>query len=276
MSLIYIGTGGYSDTAMYPNGTPKSQYLSHHATRYDCVEINSTFYAPLGQRAFLGMLDKTQEPLKFSLKLPQSFSHDLTGTKEQAQAFVQSFAPLYDQGVLAPLLLQFPYSFWRNRSNRLYLRQVCDWFAGFDLAIEFRNPSWHVPEVFAYFQKTSLIFCNTDYPKGIGLPQTPFLAQSTSYLRLHGRNASWHDAKSAAERHDYRYTDNELYHLAHTIAVQKDKFEVLYVYFQNTTKAHARHNIATLKTHLNCLGFTTKNPRPARLGLFDFFDEQSS
>lgn len=273
MRQIYIGTGGYSDAAMYPQGMAKAHYLAHYAQHYDCVEVNSTFYAPLGQRAFLGMLKKAQDQLKFSLKLPQSFSHDCSGSKEQAQAFLDSLTPLREQGVLAPLLLQFPYGFCRNRTNRLYLRQVCDWFVGFELAIEFRNPSWHIPQVWAYFDQTALIFCNTDYPIGIGLPKTPFVAQPTSYLRLHGRNACWHDAKSAAERHDYRYSDSELMEIANSIAAQKDKFQVLYVYFQNTTNAHALHNITTLKMHLQNLGFASKSPSPARLGLFDFLED---
>ena len=51
---IYLGTGGYSDTdllgTLYPTGTKKTDFLREYAKQYGAVEINSTFYAPIGQR----------------------------------------------------------------------------------------------------------------------------------------------------------------------------------------------------------------------------------
>ncbi|MDH2925218.1 uncharacterized protein YecE (DUF72 family) [Nicoletella semolina] len=263
-SKIYIGTGGYSDSdllgTLYPHGTPKADFLQVYSCHYDTVEINSTFHAPLGQKALSGMLNKAEGRLKFSLKLHQDFSHTRTATAEQARHFLHALQPLIEQNRLANLLVQFPQSFDRTPPNRRHLAKVCQWFADVDLAVEFRHASWHTPPVFEAFAKSpKLIWCNADFAPNIGLPTFDFRCFGrTSYLRLHGRNLNWHHATSAAERHDYRYTDDELCQLADTLYHRRREFDTLYLYFQNTTHAHSFYNINTLKSHLNARGFQVK------------------
>lgn len=100
---IYLGTGGYSDTdllgTLYPTGTKKTDFLREYAKQYGAVEINSTFYAPIGQKAFAGMVDKayvqTDSQLKFAVKLHQDFTHARKGTSEHAEAFLNGAHPAY-------------------------------------------------------------------------------------------------------------------------------------------------------------------------------------
>ncbi|MDO4451127.1 MAG: DUF72 domain-containing protein [Moraxella sp.] len=263
-STIYIGTGGYSDTdligTLYPHGAKASEFLHHYANHYDCVEINSSFHAPIGQKALLGMLNKADGRLKFSLKLHQEFSHTRTAAAKTAQEFLDILTPI--QSFLAPLLLQFPHSFERTPANRQYLGEVVKWFEGWQLAIEFRHPSWHIDPVFHHFGKSpNLIWVNTDYPKNIGLPNTPFWANTrTAYYRLHGRRSDWWEQESAKERHDYRYSDDELGKIADEIFNHRTNFDELFIYFQNTTNAHSFYNIIQLKECLSARGFVVKTP----------------
>ncbi|ULJ68746.1 DUF72 domain-containing protein [Wielerella bovis] len=268
MKHIYIGTGGYSDTdllgTLYPHGTKNSDFLYHYAQYYDCVEINSTFHTPIGQKALLGMLDKAAG----RLKLHQDFSHQRTVTAQYAYAFFQLIQLLGEH--LAHLFVQFPHSFERTPANRRYLGELCAWFEGYPLVLEFRSPTWHVEPVFAHFQAAkSLIWCNLDYPVNIGLPNTAFWTNArNAYLRLHGRNPNWWQAESACQRHDYRYNDAELKELADTIFRQCDDFDALFIYFQNTTQSHSFYNIPVLKGYLAELGFAVKTPNiePERQG----------
>lgn len=261
---IYLGTGGYSDTdllgTLYPHKTAKSEFLGHYARHYDCVEINSSFHAPIGTAALQGMLEKAAGRLKFSIKLHQDFSHKRTATAAQAVGFLKSLQPLVEQNCLATLFLQFPASFERTPANRYYLAQLVKWFEGYPLAVEFRHNGWHVDAVFqAFAQQANLIWCNVDYPPNIGLPPFHFLVNHrTAYLRLHGRNLNWWKAETAQQRHDYRYTDMELMQLATQIAQQKADFDTLYCYFQNTTQSHSFYNIASFKQALLEQGFALK------------------
>lgn len=270
---VYLGTGGYSDSDMlgtlYPLGTKKTDFLTEYANHYKAVEINSSFYAPLGHKAYEGMLRKSDGKIKFAIKLHQDFSHTLRATPEHAQSFIQALQPIIEADCLAPLLIQFPHGFDRTREHRLYLAKLADWFADFDLAIEFRHASWHIAQVEHGFQKSGLIWCSVDYPQVTGLPQsrllftqvTPFADNNrlskprVGYLRMHGNNLNWWDALSASERHDYRYSVEEMQAWAQAIANQRQHFDELYVFFQNSTNAHAYYNIAMLREALQKLQF---------------------
>jgi len=49
--VVYVGTSGYSYDdwvgPFYPPGLPKSDFLTHYAERFQCVEINMTYYPNL-------------------------------------------------------------------------------------------------------------------------------------------------------------------------------------------------------------------------------------
>ncbi len=261
---IYIGTGGYSDTdlvgTLYPFGTDKADFLSIYSQYYDTIEINSTFHAPIGVKALQGMLEKAEGRLQFSIKLHQDFSHQRIATQTQAEAFLHALQPLLEKSCLANLFVQFPSSFERTYANRYYLAELVSWFNGYPLAIEFRHSSWHTSPVFDYFHnKEKMIWCNADYPQNIGLPTFQFYAsQRTVYMRLHGRNPHWWKAQSAKERHDYRYSETELQQLAALLNQQRNEFDGLYLYFQNTTKSHSFYNIESLKGYLKEYGFKVK------------------
>lgn len=261
---IYLGTGGYADTdligTLYPFGTNKEDFLSIYSQHYDALEINSTFHAPLGIKAFEGIREKAQGRLRFSIKLHQDFSHNRCATAEHARFFLEALKPLEEQNLLANLFVQFPSSFERTIFNRRYLAQLLDYFQGYPLAVEFRHPSWHIPPVFQTFeQHPNLIWCNVDYPQNIGLPSFHFYAnQRTAYLRLHGRNPHWWKGQTASERHDYRYSIAELHELSELLFSQYKNFDELYIYFENTTKSHSFYNIETLKGFLAEKGFQIK------------------
>lgn len=260
---IYLGTGGYSDRdlcgLLYPRDADKGRYLDYYADHYAAVEINSSFYAPLGRRAFEGMLEKARGRLQFAVKLHQSFSHDRTATAEQAQAFLQAIEPLTAAGHLAALLLQFPPSFDRTQQHRLYLAELVSWFSGYPLAVEFRHPSWHIGQVLQQFVEHELIWCSVDYPAVAGLPPSAIhVTGNIGYARLHGKNTGWWQAKDAAESHDYRYTPAEMQAMASHIAAQTDQVEQFYVFFQNTVKGHAVFNIAMLRDALIALALDVR------------------
>lgn len=266
-ATVYLGTGGYSDTdllgTLYPKGTKKSEFLAEYAKHYGAVEINSTFYAPIGHKAFAGMLRKSDAKVRFAVKLHQDFTHARTGSPEHATTFINALQPIIEADCLAPLLLQFPHGFNRSTANRLYLAKLVDWFSDYPLAIEFRHSSWHIPQVMDSFRQQGLIWCSVDYPKVTGLPPSRLIftqsQQATGtrigYLRMHGNNLNWWDAQSASERHDYRYSVEEMQGWAQAIANQRQHFDELYVFFQNSVKAHSFYNIKMLRSALTTLGF---------------------
>lgn len=249
---IHLGTGGWSNDdwlgILYPEGTAKRDYLSVYARHFHAVELNSSFYAIPGIKAFEGMLRNSGGRVRFAVKAHRSFTHDRDATRDLAQRLRESVAPLRDAGMLGPILLQFPYSFHRTAANRRWLAEAVAWFEDETLAVEFRNEAWHVDAVRASFREMGLSWVSVDYPQVRGMPAPELVVTSPiAYLRMHGRNEdAWYGASSAAARHDYRYARDELRSWVQWIAEAREELEQVYVMMLNTTKGHAIHDLRTL------------------------------
>ena len=246
---LYFGTGGYSNDdwqgLLYPEGSKSAAYLGIYAEHFNAVELNSSFYNIPGIKAFAGMLNKSGGRVRFTVKLPSAMTHERDADAELYTRLFESVAPLREAGMLGPFLAQFPYSFHRTAENRVYLKSLTDNFteAGEALAVEFRTAEWHVPEVYDALRMAGLTAVSVDYPQLPGMPEPKLLQSSkTVYVRLHGRNQkTWYGGKSAAERHDYLYSPDELRPWLQAILDAEP--EQAYVMFLNTTRGHALKNL---------------------------------
>lgn len=249
---VYLGTGGYSNSdwvgLIYPEGTRPAKYLELYARHFNAVELNSSFYAIPGIKAFEGMVRKSAARVRFAIKAHQSLTHERKLDPDMIARLVESVQPLRDVGMLGPFVLQFPYSFHRTAANRLYLKDLVEALAGETLAVEFRHGSWDTGEVRRAFRGFGLTWVSVDYPPLRGLPESRLhLTGDIAYLRLHGRNREkWWDGKSASERHDYLYTPDELRPWVQAIVEQRDGLTQVYLMMQNTTKGHALKNLRML------------------------------
>ena len=250
---LYLGTGGYSNNdwlgLIYPEGTKSNRYLELYAQHFNAVELNSSFYAIPGIRAFEGMVAKSGGRVRFAIKAHQSLTHERKLDPDMIARLKESVQPLRDVGMLGPFVLQFPYAFHRTPKNRLYLKELADALAGETLAVEFRQGSWDQGDVREAFRRAGLTWVSVDYPPLRGLPSSNFHhTTEIAYLRLHGRNKeNWWDGKSASERHDYLYTPDELRYWVQAILEHQDALTQVYLMMQNTTKGHALKNLRMLR-----------------------------
>jgi uncharacterized protein YecE (DUF72 family) len=250
---LYLGTGGYSNDdwigLLYPPGTKPTDYLKVYAKHFNAVELNSSFYAIPGLKAFEGMVKKSEAKVRFSVKIPQEMTHKRDADEELYKRLLESVQPLREVGMLGPFLAQFPYSFHRTPDNRVYLKNLVDHFVNEKLAIEFRHNSWHNPEVTEALKSLKLISVSVDYPPLQGLPKPKLeLTSDIAYLRMHGRNKEkWWDGKDQGERHDYEYSRDELKPWVLQIKEHEEELNQVYIMMQNTTKGHALKNLKMLK-----------------------------
>ncbi len=251
---VYLGTGGYSNDdwlgKLYPEGTKSSDYLGIYAQHFNAVELNSSFYAIPGLKAFEGMVRKSEAKVRFAVKLNKVITHDRKADAELYKRMLESVQPLRDAGMLGPFLAQFPYSFHRTPENRKYLAGLVEHFKDERLAVEFRNQQWDMDEVRESFKEMGLVYVSVDYPQVSGMPAPQlYLTSDTAYVRMHGRNEkNWYGGDSAAARHDYLYNKDELREWVTDILARQEELTQVYVMMMNTTKGHALKNLATLKT----------------------------
>jgi len=155
MAEIRIGTSAFTAAGwpgtFYPEGMLEREYLSHYATRFDTVEIDSTFYRTPSASTVKGWDSKTPPGFLFAAKVPQVITHEkvLVDCEAEFKEFVQTMDLLGDK--LGPLLLQFGYF------NKQVFVGVNDFLARLKpflkkllkdhkFAVEIRNKNFLVPQ----------------------------------------------------------------------------------------------------------------------------------
>ncbi len=262
--MIRIGTAGWSYMSgkgkwagiFYPKGT--TDPLPFYARFFDTVEVNSTFYRPIGADIAESWARKTPDGFKFAVKLYQKFTHpkmfeDATGEAADVDAddfksFVESLRPLAKSEKLGPLLAQYPPSFRRSEPNMDALKRLADQLADYALVLELRHKSWTEDErTLELLRDHGISWVHTDEPfiseAGGTMPSTGPVA----YLRFHGRNAKdwWRGDRD--ERYNYLYSPKEQAQLAQRVTALPRVSADTYVAYNNHFGGKAVANALEMK-----------------------------
>ena len=149
--LLRLGTSAWSNPSwegvFYPAGTKASDYLGFYAQKFDCVEIDNTFYRVPSAAMVQKWAADTPAHFLFTAKVPRIITHDklMQDCEEDVRLFLKSISVL--GGKLGPLLLQFPYFNKQVFSSRQgffkKLKQFLPQLSGeFRWALEIRNKAW--------------------------------------------------------------------------------------------------------------------------------------
>ncbi|HLJ24381.1 MAG TPA: DUF72 domain-containing protein [Candidatus Acidoferrales bacterium] len=151
---IRLGTSAFTaagwEGSFYPAGLKPADFLSYYATRFDTVEVDSTFYRTPAISTVKGWYAKTPPGFLFAAKVPQLITHEkmLADCDEDFQLFLRTMDCLGEK--LGPLLLQFGY-FNRNvfAGVNEFLARLVPFLkkipSGYRFAVEIRNKHWLVP-----------------------------------------------------------------------------------------------------------------------------------
>jgi uncharacterized protein YecE (DUF72 family) len=154
-NTLRIGTSSFSAEGwvgpFYPRGTQPRDFLSYYATKFDTVEVDSTFYGTPSIATVQGWSKKSPKGFVFAAKVPRVITHDkvLVDCDAEFNQFIEVMDNLGDK--LGPLLLQF--SFF----NTSVFPGVNDFLARLrpflknlpkdhQFAVEIRNKHWLVPQ----------------------------------------------------------------------------------------------------------------------------------
>lgn len=219
--MIRYGPAGwdYADWAgiAYPKPAPPGfDRLAWLARWFRTVEIDATFYRPFPAEVAARWCERVAgaEAFRFGAKLWRRFTHEREpyGAEEVAQARA-ALDRLRAGGRLGAVLMQFPWSFRRDRGGEEWLRGLFRALAGLPLVLEVRHASWDHPEVLDELAGAGVGIVNLDQPRfrdSLG-PRAEVTAP-VAYVRVHGRN--WRDwfRKGAGRdaRYDYLYSAREL------------------------------------------------------------------
>ncbi|MGH9326147.1 MAG: DUF72 domain-containing protein [Terriglobia bacterium] len=151
---IHLGTSAFTaagwERSFYPAGMNPRDYLTYYATKFDTVEVDSTFYRSPSPSTVRGWYAKTPAHFIFSLKVPQEITHEkvLRDCGSELKAFLSAADLLGEK--LGPLVFQFSYFNKKAFANLdEFLARLLPFLKklpkSYKFALEIRNKNWLVP-----------------------------------------------------------------------------------------------------------------------------------
>ncbi len=246
---VKIGVAGWSyedwQGVVYPRGLKAGERLAYLAAYFDCLEINSTFYA-LPRRELVARWAAQVEELPdflFTCKLPGDVTHK--HADDPIQPFRAAIEPLAAAGKLGAVLAQFPWYFEYGDAAFDRLRRIADKLAPLPLVFELRHRSFLREDVLAFLAERGIGIANIDLPaSATSLPAAGLVFGSVGYFRFHGRNRdAWFDADAGRDRKfDYLYGEQELAPWVARIAEVATRARTVFVIANNHFRGQAPAN----------------------------------
>ena len=238
-TVCRIGTSGYRydhwEGTFYPKGLPKREWFSHYARTFDTVEINNTFYHLPSEKTFRSWRDAAPSYFLYVLKFSRYGTHmkklkDPAGTID---AFLERARLLEDH--LGPILVQLPPN-WRADPARLdaFLEEAPRehrW------AVELRDPSWLVEEVYGVLRKHNAALVVHDMIRGHPREVTA----DWVYLRFHGPGEGDYEGS---------YSSQALSGVSRRIRRHLAEGRETFAFFNNDQHGDAAENARDLRRYL--------------------------
>lgn len=238
-SKLHIGTSGWSyqhwSGNFYPYEIKPAGYLEYYITKFDCVELNSSFYHLPQAATVSGWVKRTEESFRFCPKLSKYITHQLqlNNIYESLQHFFTVFEGMKFR--LGPILIQLPPGMAFDLSLVSEFICMLDNYKGYRFAIEIRHKSW-ITDTFLNLlseHNTGLVIADS----GKRFPSCEAVTTDFVYLRYHGREKLYAS----------NYNDTELILIAEKIIKWLNDDKEVWVFFNNDYGGFAPKNAEQLR-----------------------------
>ncbi|WP_018478830.1 DUF72 domain-containing protein [Pontibacter roseus] len=228
---LHIGTSGWSyrwQEVLYPPELKSADFLSHYANRFNCTEINSSFYHFTMAKTIEKWLAQTPPHFHFAPKLNQEITHkrNFQDVEEPLQKFMSRYLLMGER--LGPVLVQIAGSFRYDRlvAENFYgtLREL---YPDQIFALEARHVSWFTEESLDLLREYDITTVIAS--AGKRFPGTEATTSNTAYLRLHGDEKLYSSA----------YPDEKLERYAYMVKDWLEDGKEVWVFFNNTILGNA-------------------------------------
>lgn len=213
--------------------------LARYATRFDAVEINSSFYRPHRRDTYARWAATVPGNFRFSAKLPRTITHEqrLAAAGPLLDAFLAQADGLGDK--LGCLLVQLPPSLAHDaRVAATFFAMLRRRWAG-GIACEPRHASWFAPRVDALWHRHRIARVAAD-PAPVAVAAEPGGDPALRYWRWHGAPRMYYSD----------YDAGELAALAARVVAAAPAGGEAWVVFDNTAHGHATPNAAAFQALL--------------------------
>jgi uncharacterized protein YecE (DUF72 family) len=183
-NLVHAGTSGwqYRDWrgVLYPPGLPQGGWLPRFTEVFETVEVNNSFYRLPERETFERWRRQTPSGFVMTVKASRYITHirRLLDPRDGVERLWERARGLGPR--LGPVLFQLPPRFPAD-VGRLdgVLRALPN---GMRAAFEFRDPSWHIPDVHRLLERAG---CALVWPDRPGVRAALPLTGGWAYIRFH-------------------------------------------------------------------------------------------
>ena len=230
-----IGCSGfhYKDWkgVFYPEKLPQSKWFAYYCSRFNTLELNSTFYRFPTLAMLQNWYQKSPAAFMFSIKAPRLITH--YKQFRDCAALLRDFYSTIGPGLkekLGAVLFQLPGKIIYSEEVLQRILQSLD--PDFTNVVEFRHRSWWTSGIYEQMAARSVIFCGVSHPQ---LPNDMIQNNPIVYYRFHGVPRLYYD------EYDSKIVEDMSFRLKENLQLKR-----AYVYFNNTAGMGAIHNAEQL------------------------------
>jgi uncharacterized protein YecE (DUF72 family) len=197
---IRLGTSSFTadgwNGSFYPKGMKSADYLAYYSTRFDTVEVDSTFYHCPTAAAVTNWALQTPPGFIFSLKIPRTITHEkvLVDCDKEFEQFVTTVDVLDEK--LGPMVFQFPFFNEKVFTTPVQFESRLKAFfkklplvSDYRFAVEIRNKYWLKPRLLDVLRENNVALVLQDQswmPHPKELENYDLLTADFSYIRWLG------------------------------------------------------------------------------------------
>jgi len=237
--MIFIGCAGWSLRKQHFAAFPESgSHLERYAARFNCVEINSSFYRSHRNSTYQRWAEATPAEFRFAVKLPKVMTHvnRLAGCRDAIAQFSAEVGGLGCK--LGAVLVQLPPSLPLEAEQHVeFFKQLAESVCC-SIVIEPRHASWFDDGV------DSLLAGGVGRvaadPPVVPTASEPISANGLVYYRWHGSPRVYYSS----------YDDLSLVALAQRLVSEANASRDVWCIFDNTAEGAATINAASMRDHV--------------------------
>ncbi|WP_159015694.1 DUF72 domain-containing protein [Cognatiluteimonas profundi] len=260
---VRIGCAGWSILSRHgAHFDAGESHLARYATRFDMVEINSSFYRPHAFATYARWAAAVPPGFRFSVKLPKSITHEarLHAVGGLLSGFAESIAGLGNR--LGGVLVQLPPSLAFDARTADTFFAMLRRRISVPVACEPRHASWFEPRVDATWQRHDVSRVAAD-PAILPQAALPGGKGGWSYWRWHGSPRMYYDA----------YGPGRLADLASGLIGIASPRRPAWCIFDNTAGGHAIADAVQLQQLVGSRSAARAKAKPRAAG--DFVSKSS-
>lgn len=237
----FIGCAGWSipsaSRTLFDRG---DSMLARYATRFDAVEVNSSFHRPHRRSTYERWAATVPADFRFSVKLPRTVTHDarLQRCAAELDRFADEVAGLGRK--LALVLVQLPPGLPFDARVATTFFAMLRRRVRADIACEPRHASWFEPRVDALWMRHRIARVAADPAVPVAAAAMPGGDPRWRYWRWHGSPRVYYSA----------YDDAALRRLADALRTSR-RGGRHWIVFDNTAHGHAVEDAARLQALLS-------------------------